>query len=51
MTLHNYIKLFEEKRIRAVWYKNKDKCYFSKVNVVIVLTDSVNSTEAMVKFC
>lgn len=50
MTLHNYIKMFEEKRIRAVWYKNKDN-FFSKVNVVIVLTDSVNSTEAMVKFC
>jgi len=36
------IKLFESKKIRSVWDDNKEKWYFSIVDVVGVLTDSPN---------
>ena len=42
MTQHNAIKLFEEKRVRTVWDDQQEKWYFSIVDVVAVLTDSVN---------
>jgi len=38
----NNIKLFEEKRIRTHWDTNEEQWYFSVVDVVEVLTDSVN---------
>ena len=44
MTLHNAIKLFEEKKVRAIWDDKDEKWYFSIVDVVAVLTDSVNAT-------
>ena len=45
MTQHNSIKLFEEKRVRTVWDDQQEKWYFSVVDVVAVLTDSVNPTD------
>lgn len=36
------IKLFEEKQIRTHWDTNEEQWYFSVVDVVEVLTDSVN---------
>ena len=36
------IKLFESKQIRAHWDKNDQQWYFSVIDVVEVLTDSVN---------
>ena len=45
MTQHNAIKLFEEKRVRTVWDDQQEKWYFSVVDVVAVLTDSVNPTD------
>ena len=45
MTLHNAIKLFEEKRVRTVWDDQQEKWYFSVIDVVSVLTDSVNPTD------
>ena len=36
------IKLFESKRIRSVWHAEKEKWYFSIVDVVEILTDSPN---------
>ena len=36
------LKLFEEKKVRSVWDENEEKWYFSVVDVVSVLTDSVN---------
>lgn len=36
------IKLFEEKRIRTHWDSEKEKWYFSIVDVIAVLTDSEN---------
>ena len=43
MTQHNTIKLFEEKKVRAVWDDEQEKWYFSIVDVVAVLTDSVDA--------
>jgi len=38
------IKLFESKQIRTVWDEEREKWYFSVVDVVAALTDSVNAT-------
>ena len=38
----NNIKLFQEKKIRSVWNEEEQQWYFSVVDVVGVLTDSVN---------
>ena len=45
MTQHKSIKLFEEKRVRTVWDDQQEKWYFSVIDVVAVLTDSVNPTD------
>ncbi len=42
MTKKQAIKLFEEKKIRSVWDDEQEKWYFSIVDVVSILTDSVN---------
>jgi BRO family, N-terminal domain. len=42
MTKREAIKLFEEKKVRTVWDDNQEKWYFSIVDVVGVLTDSVD---------
>ena len=44
MTQHNKIQLFEEKKVRALWDDVEEKWYFSIVDVVAVLTDSVDAT-------
>lgn len=49
MTQHNTIKLFEEKRVRTVWDDQQEKWYFSVVDVVAVLTDSVNPADYLKK--
>ena len=38
------IQLFENQRIRTAWDEEKGEWYFSIVDVVGVLTDSVDST-------
>ena len=38
------MKLFEERKVRTVWDDEKEKWYFSIVDVVSVLTDSVDAT-------
>lgn len=43
------IKLFQEKRIRSVWNEEEQQWYFSVVDVVGVLTDSVNPTDYLKK--
>ena len=42
MTKKDAIKIFENKKIRAVWDDMKEEWYFSIVDVVSVLTDSVD---------
>ena len=44
MTQHNKIQLFEEKKVRAVWDDEAEKWYFSVVDAIAVLTDSVDPT-------
>ena len=42
MTQKQAIQLFEQKKVRTVWDTEKEKWYFSVVDVVAVLTDSPN---------
>lgn len=42
MTKKESIKIFEEKKVRTVWDDEQEKWYFSIIDVVAVLTDSVN---------
>ncbi len=41
MTQKNAIQIFEEKKVRTVWDDEEEKWYFSIVDVVAVLTESV----------
>ena len=43
------IKLFQEKKIRSVWNEEEQQWYFSVVDVVDALTDSVNPTDYLKK--
>lgn len=36
------IKLFEQKQIRSVWNDNEEKWYFSIIDVIAILTESLN---------
>ena len=45
----NNIKLFQEKKIRSVWNEEEQQWCFSVVDVVGVLTDSVNPTDYLKK--
>ena len=40
---NNKIKLFEQQSIRSHWDKDKGKWFFSIVDIIFILTDSVNS--------
>src|SRR5208283_744445 len=42
MTKETAIKLFESKQVRSVWDSEAEKWYFSIVDVVGILTDSLN---------
>ena len=44
MTKKETLKLFEERKVRTVWDDEKEKWYFSIVDVVSVLTESVDAT-------
>lgn len=44
MTRHNQIQIFEEKKVRTIWDDAEEKWYFSIVDAVAVLTDSVDPT-------
>jgi len=41
MKENNSIKLFEDKRVRVQWYPQKEKWYFSIIDIIEVLTDSL----------
>ena len=43
------IKLFQDKKIRSVWDGTEQQWYFSVVDVVAALTDSVNPTDYLKK--
>ena len=40
--MENNIQIFEGKKIRSVWDNEKEEWYFSVVDVVGALTDSLN---------
>lgn len=42
MAQNDKIQLFEDKRIRTAWDKEKEEWYFSVVDVVAVLTNRTN---------
>lgn len=42
MRAHESIKLFEEKKVRTLWDEEQEKWYISVVDVVEILTESVN---------
>jgi len=44
MSKDTAVKLFEEKKVRSVWNEEAEKWYFSIVDVVGVLTDSVDAS-------
>lgn len=43
------IKLFEDKKVRSVWDEEQEKWYFCVVDVIEILTDSVNPTDYLKK--
>jgi prophage antirepressor-like protein len=49
MNKQTAIKLFETKKIRSSWNEDEEEWYFSVVDVVSVLTDSVNPTDYLKK--
>lgn len=42
MTKENAIKLFQDKRVRVHWDEEQEKWYFSIVDIVGLLSESVN---------
>ena len=44
MSKDTAVKLFEEKKVRSVWNEEAEKWYFSIVDVVGILTDSVDAS-------
>lgn len=42
MTYENAIKLFEDRKVRSAWDSEAEKWYISVVDVVSILTDSVD---------
>ncbi|MCH4895148.1 hypothetical protein E0494_00310 [Marinilabiliaceae bacterium JC040] len=44
MTQQNKIQLFESRKVRTIWDDDEEKWYFSIIDVVDVLTDSINPT-------
>ena len=42
MTRENAIKLFQDQRVRVLWDEEKEKWFFSIVDIIGILTGSVN---------
>lgn len=49
MTKETALKLFEQKQVRSIWNDEEEQWYFSIVDVVAVLTDSINPTDYLKK--
>lgn len=43
MTKETAIRLFEQNQVRSVWNKEEEKWYFSIVDVVGILSESIDS--------
>ena len=46
----NSIKLFPSAKIRSVWNEEEQQWYFSVIDIVGALTDSVNPTDYQKKY-
>lgn len=44
MSKQNKIQLFEERKVRTLWDEDQEKWYFSIVDVVAILSDSIDPT-------
>ena len=44
MTQKNAIKIFEEKKVRTVWDDETETWYFSIIDVIAALTESIDPT-------
>jgi hypothetical protein len=42
MTKKNEIRLFEEKQVRSIWDAEKEKWYISIIDVIAILTESID---------
>ncbi|NJN26654.1 MAG: Bro-N domain-containing protein [Cyclobacteriaceae bacterium] len=42
MSKKSEIKIFEDKKVRSIWDRDKEKWYFSIIDVIAILTDSVD---------
>ena len=40
--IQNKVQLFNDKKIRAVWDSEEEQWYFSVIDVIAVITDSMN---------
>jgi len=49
MSITEQIQLFEGKQIRTVWDDEQEKWYFAVVDVITVLTDTINPTDYIKK--
>ena len=49
MSRQEQIKIFQEQKVRSVWDEEKEEWYFSIVDVVGALTESVNPTDYLKK--
>ena len=49
MSWQEQIKIFQEQKVRSVWDEEKEEWYFSIVDVVGALTESVNPTDYLKK--
>lgn len=43
MSKENTIRLFQDQKVKVLWDDEKEKWYFSIVDVVGILTESINS--------
>ena len=48
MTRKEAIKIFEEKKVRTLWDDETEEWYFSIVDVVCVLTESVDGRKYLI---
>ncbi len=49
MSLHEEIKLFEQRQVRSVWDDEKEQWFFSVVDVVEILTESADPKQYIKK--
>lgn len=42
MDKQNSIRLFEQKQVRSIWNEEEEKWYFSIVDVILILTESID---------